>query len=116
MISLRHAIFVIAAFAGLFLTWPYAFDWMRNGGNILNAWAFFADALRPGGTAAFLSLDILFVWGVYIVWVIGDARRIGLGSGTGVLFAVLSYLGVCFSMPLYLVRRERWLDRQKQVS
>lgn len=112
--SLRHLTFVVAAFAGLFLTWPFAFDWMRNGGNILDPYRFFADALQPGGTAAFLSLDILFVWGIFIVWVIGDARAIGLGTGKGIFFALLSYLGVCFAFPLYLVTRERWLARKSE--
>src|SRR3546814_8788398 len=46
----------------LLITWPFAFDWMRGGGNILNPVQFFADALAPGGTAAFLALDMAVAW------------------------------------------------------
>ena len=53
-------------------------------------------------------------WGVFIAWVISDARRIGLGTGWGVGFALLSGLGTCFAFPLYLVKRERFLDAKAQ--
>jgi len=53
---------------------------------------------------------------VFLVWVFADARRIGLGARTGAAFALLSMLGICFAFPLYLVRRERWLDRQSGMT
>lgn len=109
--SLKHVALIIVAVMSLVLTWPHAFGWMAAGGNIFNAYDFFADAIRPGGTSAFLSLDILIVWVVYIAWVITDAPRIGAGLKWGLLFAALSYLGVCFSFPLYIVFRERHIDR-----
>ncbi|WP_439620191.1 DUF2834 domain-containing protein [Hyphomonas sp.] len=111
MKSLKHLALIIVALASLILTWPYAFAWIAGGGNIFNAYDFFADAIRPGGTGAFLSVDILIVWVVYVVWVVTDAQRIGAGMKWGGLFAILSYLGVCFSFPLYIVFRERHLDR-----
>ncbi|MDE2596610.1 MAG: DUF2834 domain-containing protein [Sphingomonadales bacterium] len=111
-ISLRHAIFLIAAIVSLVWAWMHGIAWVAGGGNLLNLPSFFIEAYHSGSAAAFLTIDILFAWGVLIVWVIGDARRIGLGTRTGVVFALLSLLGTCFAFPLYLIRRERWLDRK----
>ncbi len=111
-ISTRHAIFVIAAVVSLVWAWSLGFAWIGEGGNLVNLPSFFIDAYRSGSAAAFLTVDILFAWGVFIVWVIADARRIGLGAKTGIGFALLSLLGTCFAFPLYLVRRERWLERE----
>ncbi|WP_221793824.1 DUF2834 domain-containing protein [Aquisediminimonas sediminicola] len=115
-ISIRHGFFIIIGIAALFLTWPYAFEWMRAGGNILNAVDFFGDAINAGGTAAFLSLDMAVAWLVFMVWVVGDARRIGLGAKAGWGFVVLSWIGVSMAFPFYLVVRERHLDRQRQAG
>ena len=47
--NLRHAFFLIVGIAAFFLTWPHAFEWMRQGGNIFNPIQFFADAINAGG-------------------------------------------------------------------
>jgi hypothetical protein len=52
---IKHGVFIILGVAALFLTWPYAFDWMRTGGNIFNPVSFSGNAIKVGGTAAFLS-------------------------------------------------------------
>ena len=114
--NLRHAFFVIAGLAALVLTWPYAFDWMAQGGNILNPVAFFGDAIAAGGTASFLSLDMTVAWLVFMVWVVFDAKRIGMGYRIGVLFILLSYIGVSMAFPFYLVTRERYLARQARTA
>src|SRR3546814_13718899 len=75
--TVRHVFFVIVGIFALLITWPFAFDWMRAGGNILNPVHFFADALAPGGTAAFLALDMAVAWAVFMVLVVFDPRRIG---------------------------------------
>lgn len=110
--SLKHLIYCVAAFASLICAWSHGFAWVMAGGNLLNLPSFFIDAYKSGSAAAFLTIDILVVWGVYMVWVIGDARSIGLGTRTGVIFALLSFLGTCFAFPLYLVMRERHLAKQ----
>lgn len=106
---MRHALFVIAAIGSLVWAWSSGLDWVADGGSLLNLPSFFIDAYRSGHAAAFLTVDILVVWGVFIVWVIADARRIGLGTKWGIGFAGLSLLGTCFAFPLYLVVRERTL-------
>lgn len=110
--NVRHAAYIVAGIAALFLTWPFVFDSMREGGNILNPIAFFGDAIAAGGTAAFLSIDMLIAWAVFIVWVLTDSVRIGMGIKRGVLFVLLSYIGVSMSYPFYIVVRERFLAQR----
>ena len=114
--NLRHAFFIIIGIVALFITWPYAFDWMTSGGNILNPVQFFSDAISPGSTAAFLALDMAIAWIVFMVWVIFDAQRIGAGLKWGVFFVLLSYVGVSMAYPFYIVFRERFIDRISKNS
>jgi hypothetical protein len=111
--NIRHAVFIVLGIAAFLLTWPHAFDWMEAGGNILNPVDFFGDAIAHGNTAAFLSLDILFMWVTYMVWVVFDAKRIGLGYKWGIFFLLFSYAGVSLAFPVYLVVRERFIDRRR---
>ncbi len=111
MENLRHFVYALISLVSLILTWQHAFDWIAQGGNIANPMSFFIDGINSNSAAAFLSIDILAVWLVYLIWVIPDAIRIGLGLKTGVVFFFLSYLGTCFAFPLYLIVRERFLSK-----
>jgi len=110
--NVKHGVFILAGVVALVTTWPYAFDWMDTGGNILNPIDFFGSAIDASGTAAFLSIDMLIAWLVFMIWVVADAKRIGLGVKWGAFFVVLSYIGVSFAFPVYLVTRERFLVRR----
>jgi hypothetical protein len=112
----RHAFYILAGAVALVLTWPHAFSWMAAGGNILNPLDFFGDAIGAGGTAAFLSIDMAIAWVVFMVWVVSDSNRIGLGYKWGWLFVALSYIGVSMAFPVYLVTRERYLDKRAQTE
>lgn len=112
--NIRHAAYLLAGLVALLVTWPHAFDWMDAGGNILNPLDFFGDAIDAGGTAAFLSLNMLIAWAVYMVWVVTDSVRIGLGQKWGWFFVALSYIGVSMAFPVYLVTRERFLDARNR--
>jgi hypothetical protein len=114
--NLRHTVYVLLGIAATLLTWPHAFDWMRSGGNIFNAVQFFSDAIHAGGTAAFLSIDMAIAWIVYMIWVVTDAKRIGLGAKWGWFFLALSYVGVSLAFPVYIVTRERFLQRHDQTA
>lgn len=114
--TIKHGFFIIIGILALLVTWPFAFDWMRAGGNILNPVQFFGDALAPGGTAAFLALDMAVAWAVFMVWVVFDTRRIGMGMKWGWFFVFLSYIGVSMAFPFYLVARERFLDRRAKLG
>lgn len=113
--AVRHLFFLLAGVVALLLTWPHAFGWVAAGGNILDPVQFFGDAMAPGGTAAFLSIDMAIAWLVFMVWVVFDAKRIGLGYKWGAFFIVLSYIGVSMAFPVYLVTRERYLDRRDKA-
>lgn len=110
--NVRHGFYILIGIAALFLTWPHAIQWVQAGGNVLDPFSFFGDAIKAGGTAAFLTFDLLVVWIVYMVWVVGDAKRIGLGAKWGWIFLALSWIGVSMAFPIYLVVRERFLERQ----
>lgn len=116
LMNIKHAFFILIGTAALFLTWPYAFDWMRGGGNILNFPSFFIDAIKAGKTAAFLSIDMAIAWVVYLVWVVPDAKKIGLGAKWGWFFFFLSYVQVSMAFPFYLVVRERFLEKQNRAG
>jgi hypothetical protein len=115
-VKVRHAFYIVAGVAALLLTWPHAFQWMADGGNILNPVEFFGDAIAAGGTASFLSIDMAIAWLVFMVWVVTDTKRIGLGYKWGWSFVALSYIGVSMAFPFYLVVRERHLSKQPRSS
>lgn len=114
--TLKHVLFMVFSVASLLAAWPHAFAWMHGGGNILNLPSFFIDSYRSGSAAAFLTIDIAVAWIVFMIWVVGDAARIGLGARWGWIFVALSFLGTCVAFPLYLVMRERHLARAGQVA
>jgi len=114
--NIRHAFYILAGTIALVLTWPNAFTWIAAGGNILNPVDFFGDAIAAGGTAAFLSIDMAIAWLVFMVWVVSDSNRIGLGYKWGWLFVALSYIGVSMAFPVYLVTRERYLDKRARTN
>jgi Terpene cyclase DEP1 len=114
--NIRHASYLLAGVVALVLTWPHAFQWIADGGNILNPVEFFGDAIAAGGTAAFLSIDMAIAWLMFMVWVVSDSNRIGLGYKVGWLFVALSYIGVSMAFPVYLVTRERYLDKRARTD
>ncbi|WP_273452991.1 MULTISPECIES: DUF2834 domain-containing protein [Nevskia] len=114
--NVKHGFFLILGIVALVTTWPHAFDWMAAGGNILNPIQFFGDAIKAGGTAAFLSIDMAIAWLVFMVWVVYDAQRIGMGMKWGWFFVALSYIGVSFTFPVYLITRERFLDSRRKAG
>ncbi len=107
----RHAIYILIAILSAAAAWWHAIAWVQGGGNLLLLPTFFLDAYRSGSAAAFLTIDILAVWIVFMIWVVPDAKRVGLGARIGWIYLALSFIGTCFAFPLYLVARERHLHR-----
>ena len=114
--TLKHLVLIAISLVATGFAWMYGFQWMQSGGNILNLPSFFIEPLKLGGAAAFLTVDILAAWFAYMIWVVGDAQRIGLGAKAGWGFLALSFIGTCFAFPIYLVVRERHLDKQGKVG
>ena len=110
-ISIKHFVYIVLAVGSLVAAWSHGLAWMAGGGNLLNLPSFFMDAYNSGSAAAFITIDILAAWLVFMIWVVGDSQRIGLGARQGWIFVALSFLGTCFAFPLYLVVRERFLGR-----
>ncbi|MEY2928337.1 MAG: hypothetical protein RL367_2814, partial [Pseudomonadota bacterium] len=94
-LSAKHIFYIAAAIISLVWAWSHAFAWMAAGGNLINLPSFFIDSYNSGSAAAFLTIDIATAWAVYMVWVVGDATKIGLGAKTGWIFLALSFLGTC---------------------
>lgn len=107
----RHLLYILIAVASAAAAWWHGIAWMRGGGNLLLLPTFFLDAYHSGSAAAFLTIDIVAAWVVFMIWVVPDASRIGLGAKTGWLYLALSFIGTCFAFPLYLVARERHLAK-----
>lgn len=114
--NIRHMFYLVIGLFGAIATWSYGFQWIADGGNVFNPVEFFADGIRPGGTAAFLSIDMAVTWAVFLVWVCQDCMKIGLGKKWAAFFVVLTYIGVCFTFPVYLIVRERYLARKETVN
>lgn len=114
--NLRHAIYLITGIVALISLYPHAFDYMNAGGNFWNPIEFFGTGIAAGGAAAVLSTEMVAVCIVFWIWVIVDSRQIGLGTKWGVLFAIISYFGISFFFPLYLIVRERFLAKRQQVD
>jgi Terpene cyclase DEP1 len=112
----RHIIYIAAALASVIWAWSHGFAWIMGGGNLINLPSFFIDSYNSGSAAAFLTIDIAVVWGVFMIWVVGDAAKIGLGAKAGWIFIGLSLLGTCFAFPLYLVLRERHLTKSATTA
>jgi Terpene cyclase DEP1 len=113
---MRHWVYLGLALVSVIWAWTHAFAWMASGGNILNLPSFFVDSYNGGSAAAFLTIDIAVAWGAFMIWVVSDATKIGLGAKTGWTFLALSFLGTCFAFPLYLVVRERHLAKSGMTS
>jgi Terpene cyclase DEP1 len=113
---LRHIVYILFAVTSLVWAWTHGIQWIAGGGNLLNLPSFFIDSYKSGHAAAFLTIDIAVVWATYMIWVVGDAIKIGLGARTGWIFLALSFLGTCFAFPLYLVTRERHLAAAGKIS
>jgi Terpene cyclase DEP1 len=109
--AVRHLLYIALAVLSAVWAWSHGFAWMAAGGNLLNLPSFFVDSYKSGSAAAFLTIDIAVAWAVFMIWVVGDAAKIGLGARMGWIFIALSFLGTCFAFPLYLVLRERHLAK-----
>ena len=109
--NIRHAFYILAGAVALVLTWPHAFRWIAAGGNILNPVEFFGDAIAAGGTATFLSIDMAIAWLVFMVWVVTDSKRIGLGYKLGLPLRGVVIRGCIDGVPC-VSRHPRALPRQ----
>lgn len=114
--SIRNMVYIALSLVSVAWAWSWGFQWMAGGGNLLNLPSFFLDSDNSGSAAAFFAVDIAVVCAAYMIWVEGDATKIGLCAKNGWIFLARSFLGTCFAFPLYLVMRERHLTKTGQIT
>jgi hypothetical protein len=103
----------LLAVLGLVLTWSYNLAYMReNGGFSLVG---FVQGGFANPAAASLSCDILVVALAASVWMVVEARRIGVRHGW--VFVVLGWaVAMAFAIPLFWAVRERRLCVESRVD
>jgi hypothetical protein len=72
----------------------------------------FLDALFANWTSTILVIDMLVAIAAAIVWVIAEARRLGMRWPLWLL--LLATTPIAFSLPLFLAFRERRLDARSR--
>lgn len=99
----------VLAVVGLVLTWNYNLAYMReNAGFSLVG---FVQSGFANPAAASLTCDILVVGLAATVWMIVEARRVGVRHGW--VFALLGWVvAMAFAVPLFMAVRERRLSRR----
>lgn len=101
----------VLALVGLATTWHYNLEFMReNGGFSLGE---FVRAGFVNPAAASLSCDILVVALAATVWLVVEARRVGVRHGW--VFPLLGWcVAMAFAIPLFWAVRERRLRAESR--
>lgn len=96
------------AVAGLLATGYYNGQYFLHGGG-LGPNEFFGAAFANALTTA-ITIDVYLAALVFSIWVITDAKRVALKRPW--LYVVLCFgVGLAIAYPLYLARRERFLNQ-----
>lgn len=94
----------LLAVVGLALTWSYNLAYMRENDGFSPVLFVQAGFVNPA--AASLSCDILVVALAASVWMVVEARRVGVRHGW--VFVVLGwFVAMAFAIPLFWAVRER---------
>ena len=98
-------VFGLLAILGLVLPWCFNLQFLAAGGSLL-------DFLRAGFANAAVSsvtVDILIAAGAFLIWMIVEARRLGMRHWW--IYVVLTFsIAFAFAFPLFLLMRERRLQ------
>lgn len=106
----REAAYAFLAVAGLAVTWYFILVYVASGGSLLDLVAVLGLAFANPISSSF-SGDLFVSFAAFVVFVIAEARRIGMRRGW--LYPLLGLgLGLAFAFPLFLFARERQRRRQ----
>lgn len=106
----REAVYALLALAGLLAPWYFNVRYAAQGGSLLDVGAAIRLAFANPVSSS-LSIDVLIAFAVFVVWVVPEARRIGMRAGW--IYPLLGLLiAFAFAFPLFLLMRERHLRRE----
>jgi Terpene cyclase DEP1 len=114
MREVRKGLYLALCAGGTLLAWYHGVQWIAQwtaaGGNLLNVPAFFfnffRDSFVPNPAASFVTVDLIGSWFTFLVFVLPEAKRLGMRHGWA-YFVAASTIGTCFALPLFLYNRER---------
>lgn len=107
----RQFIYLALAIAGLLLTGYHNFMFVQASGGTFSPGAFIDGVFASNHAAASIGWDITVACIAFVVWLLHEAKRIGMKHGW--VYVVLTFcVAFAFAGPLFLFMRERHLARQ----
>lgn len=102
----RELLFLVLCLLGLLVPWYYNLQFMQQHGGF--GIADFLAAANANPAASSLSWDVGIACIAFLVWLPGEARRIGMRHWW--IFVALAFgIAFAFAFPLFLFLRERRL-------
>jgi len=105
-LGIRH-LYVLLAIAGAVLPWMANLDFLKEHGPTFDL-ALFVQLANANAAAQSLSRDLAIAATAISIWMVVEARRIGLKGITWVLLGCVT-VAFAFGCPLFLYLRERRL-------
>ena len=109
--SLLIPLYAAIALGALVATWSFNIAYVENGHSLID---FFGDGYANSASSS-LTNDILFVTISAFVFMIIDARRIGVRR-VWIYLVVSLAVATSVAFPLYLIARERALGRNELTA
>ena len=111
--AVRQRVFLLTAIVGVFVTWYFNIQFMREtGGFSLTA---FIAATYANSAASSISNDLLVVVFTFLFWSFTEARRLGMKHWW--LLLVLTFaVAIAFAFPLFMYFRERRIVATAQLN
>jgi len=107
----KQIIYAILAIVGLVVTWYFNFQYLGIEGN--NIKSFIADnKLNAASSSVWYDVIIAYIASVFFFYF--ESKRIGM-SFWWVYWILSTCLAIAFGLPLYLLMRERHLQKQAQL-
>lgn len=106
----RQYAYLALAIAGISATWYHNLAFMQESGGAFDLGAFIAGTFA-NHAASSIAWDITIACIAFLVWMTGEARRIGMRHAW-VYVALTFGIAFAFAAPLFLYMRERHLARQ----
>lgn len=107
--SFREGVYLALTVAGISLTWYHNLAFFAEVGSPF-ALASFVEGVFANHASASIGWDIAIACTAFIVWMLHEARRIGMRHAW--VYVVLTFvIAFAFAAPLFLFMRERHLAR-----